>query len=361
MKHLEFVKKATLVAVASFALVSCRDTDSVVGVEEQGVVQKDVISNITNNVIISTYQDLNQKALHLKNKIDEMTVGNEQALLAARQAWIEARSPWEKSEGFLYGPVDTEGLDPALDTWPVDVQGMNNIINGNQTITAGLIAANNEVRGFHLIEYLLWGEDGNKQAHQFTPREIEYLKAAAQDLQNNTQKLHLGWITSGGNFAQYFLNPNPNSPAYKSEKDVLVEITDGIFTICDEVANTKIAEPLTGDNQAPAPEKEESRFSHNSKKDFSDNIRSVKNIYLGVYGNGGNGKGISNVVKGKNEALDNEIRLQIDEAIMAIDAIPGTFSSAIFNNRPEVMYAQEKVAKLMDTIEKKLKPFINNL
>lgn len=352
-----FIKKSTLFVFAGLALLSCRDNNE--SFSEQ-VSNKQVIENITNNVIITTYRELNLKAIHLKTKIDAITAGNAEALVAARQAWKEARSPWEKSEGFLYGPVDTEGLDPALDTWPVDVQSMNNIINGNQPITAEVLAANNESRGFHLIEFLLWGEDGNKKASQFTARELEYLRAAAKDLQNNTQKLYSGWIASEGNFAQYFLNPSVNSPAYKSEQNVLAEITDGIFTISDEVANAKIQEAFTGNNGAAAPEKEESRFSNNSKQDFADNIRSIKNIYFGGY-YGVVGKGLSDIVKAKDPALDKELKTQIDASINAIESISGTFSTAIISNRAEVEEAQKAVLKLKTTIETKLKPFVAGL
>ena len=352
----KFIKPLFVVAVATISLTSCRDTEDPV---TPNTTHKEVIANLTNNVVITTYQDLNTKATNLKSKISALTIGNDAALAAAKQAWIETRSPWEKSEGFLYGPVDTEGIDPAMDTWPVDVTAMNAILNSSQAITPALIASNPEARGFHLIEFLLWGENGDKTASQFTARQLEYLNAAATDLQNNTNALYTGWIASGGNFAQYFINPTSTSPKYKSEKEVLVEITDGIFTICDEVGNGKIEDPLNGNNGSAAPEKEESRFSNNSKQDFADNIRSVKNMYLGGYN--ATGKGLSDVVKAKNATLDTEMKTKIDAAISAIEAIPGTFSTAIISNRPAVENAQAKVQDLMTTVQTKVKPLVNGL
>lgn len=353
----KYLTKIALFVFMSIALMSCRDSNNEVVTED--TTNKEVITNLTNNVIITTYQDLNAKALNLKTKIAALSIGNDAALSAAKQAWIETRSPWEKSEGFLYGPVDTEGIDPSIDTWPVDVAAMNAILNSSQAITSQLIASNPEARGFHLIEFLLWGENGNKTANEFTARQIEYLNAAATDLQNNTNQLYTGWIASGGNYAQYFLNPSATSPKYKSEKEVLLEITDGILTIANEVANTKIEEPLTGNNGNAAPEKEESRFSNNSKQDFADNIRSIKNIYLGGYNN--TGKGLTEVIKAKNSTLDSEMKTKIDAAISSIEAIPDTFSTAIVSQRPAVQNAQAKVLELMTTIETKVKPLVNNL
>lgn len=354
-----YIQAAALLVCSSITILSCRDSASEPVTVVEQVTNKDVITNLTNNVIIASYQDFNTKALNLKSKISALTVGNEAALSAAKQAWIETRSPWEKTEGFLYGPVKLENIDPSIDTWPVDVSAMNAILNSNQAITADLISSNPEARGFHLIEFLLWGEDGNKKASQLTARQIEYLNAAATDLQNNTQKLYSGWTATGANYAQYFLNPSASNTKYKSEKDVLVEITQGIFTIATEVGDGKIENPLNGNNGNADPQKEESRFSNNSKADFADNIRSIKNIYLGGYGT--TGKGLSEVVKAKNAALDTEMKAKIEAAIQAIEAIPGTFSSAIVSNRPAVKNAQDKVVELRTLIETKLKPVINNL
>ncbi|MGV8916151.1 MAG: imelysin family protein [Kaistella sp.] len=346
--------------LSMLAVTACRDTEATISpVDESAETLKKVVQNNTNLVIIATYNDLNEKAIILKSKIANLTINNVEGMAAAKTAWVATRAPWEESEGFLYGPVDLEGIDPAIDTWPVDISSMNAILNSSNAITPDVIASNPEARGFHLIEFLLWGENGNKTAAQLTAREIEYLKAASADLQNNTQKLYDGWIVTKGNFANNFLNPTPTSSKYKSYKDVLVEMVNGLVTISDEVGNGKIEDPLNGNNGGAAPAKEESRFSNNSKRDFSDNIKSVKNIYLG--GIGQSGLGISTVVASKNNALDIEIKSKIDQAINAIDSIPGTFSTAIYTNRPEVIAAQNKVRELQLIIEQKLVPLISTL
>lgn len=40
-----------------------------------------------------------------------------------------AREPWEKSEAFLFGPVDAMGLDPNMDSWPLDQASIIQILN----------------------------------------------------------------------------------------------------------------------------------------------------------------------------------------------------------------------------------------
>ena len=41
-------------------------------------------------------------------------------------------SPWETSEAFLFGPVADKGLDPNMDSWPLDQDGIVQILtSGN--------------------------------------------------------------------------------------------------------------------------------------------------------------------------------------------------------------------------------------
>ncbi|CAM1343450.1 imelysin family protein [Tenacibaculum amylolyticum] len=338
------------VATAAFFLTSCSsDNESSIVQNQKDYTNQ--IDNITNNVIITTYTSLNSKANALVTAAQSFTIGDAIALESTRQAWRDAREPWEQSEGFLYGPVDTEGIDPSIDSWPLDLTFLNTVLGSTTAITPTFLASqNNNAKGFHTIEYLLWGIDGSKVAADFTAREIEYLQAATQDLQNNTQALYDGWISSGGNFAAQFLTlPSTN---YASQKNVIQEITDGISIIADEVANAKIEVPLNGNGGSAAPDQEESRFAHNSKADFVNNIISIQNIYLG---------GLTSIVAETNATLDTTIKTQITEAIDAINAIPGTFTDAIINNRSTVQNAQSKVNTLFDTTENELKPFINSL
>ena len=50
----------------------------------------------------------------------------------ACNAWITAREPWEESEAFLFGPVDELGLDPNMDSWPLDQNAIVQILNSQK-------------------------------------------------------------------------------------------------------------------------------------------------------------------------------------------------------------------------------------
>ena len=351
-------KNIFILGLASMLLVNCsdNDTDPVIA---DGAINKEILTNASVNVITATYKELYDNSVVLTTACQNLTIDDEAALTAVKNAWIATRAPWEKSEGFLYGPVDTEGIDPAIDSWPVDVNAINNILSSSQAITSALLD-NDDARGFHTIEYFVWGLDGNKTASQLTTRELEYLVAAAQNLQSKTQQLYNGWLQSQGNFANNFINAGQSGSIYTSQKDALLELVEGIIIISDEVATGKIETPLNGDNGAASPQDEESRFSNNSKLDFANNIRSIQNIYMGDFGSV-QGKGLTDLVASKNATMDAAIKAKISDAIAAIEAIPGTFTDAIFNNRTTVENAQQKVAELKVILESQLQPLISNL
>jgi putative iron-regulated protein len=350
----------TLSFLISTVFISCSDnaaenTDANAGLYSQ------VLTNTSINVITDTYKSMNDNAATLVTAVSNLTIGDEAELTAVKNAWMATRAPWEMSEGFLYGPVDTEGIDPAIDSWPVNLNDINNILNSGNLITSSLLENNNEARGFHTIEYFVWGLNGNKTAADLTTREVEYLTAAAQNLKSKTQQLYNGWVASQGNFANNFITAGQSENLfYTSQKTALLEFVDGIITIADEVANGKIETPLNGNAGSAMPEAEESRFSNNSKLDFANNIRSIQNIYLGDF-NGIDGKGLTDVVALSNPTLDLNIRAKITTAILAIETIPGTFTTAISTNRTAVQNAQIKVGELQLLLESSLKPMISNL
>ena len=346
--------------LTAIAFIGCSNNSSEAS-DPNAALYTQVLRNTSVDVITATYKSMNDNAIILAAAVADLSIGNEAELTAVKNAWMATRAPWEKSEGFLYGPVDTEGIDPAIDSWPVNVNDINNILSSSSAITSTLLENNNEARGFHTIEYFVWGLNGNKLASELTTREIEYLTAATQNLQSKTQQLYNGWNTTQGNFANNFITAGQSGNLfYTSQKSALTELVDGIITIADEVANGKIETPLNGNAGSAMPEAEESRFSNNSKLDFADNIRSIQNIYLGDY-NGVDGKGLTDVVVLSNTALDATIKAKINAAIAAIEAIPGTFTNGITNNRAEVQNAQTKVSELKLLLESSLQPLVTGL
>ena len=140
---------------------------------------KPIIINYTDNVVLPTYADLladntalNTAIRTLANTAGEYQAGTKTvadvnlAFKAAALQWVTAREPWETSEAFLFGPVADKGLDPNMDSWPLDVDALKNTLSsgrfdnltweGEFDEDDETIAAVQNVRGFHTLEFLLF-------------------------------------------------------------------------------------------------------------------------------------------------------------------------------------------------------------
>ena len=129
-----------------------------------------VVKNYVDVVVLPTYSDLKDKVETLYDKVNALAENpTNQAFKDACDAWISAREPWEKSEAFLFGPVADQGLDPNMDSWPLDQAAIVNILNsgdysqmewsGDYIEDSDAISAAQNVRGFHTLEFLLF-KDG---------------------------------------------------------------------------------------------------------------------------------------------------------------------------------------------------------
>ena len=81
-------------------------------------------------VVLPTYKDLQEKNKLLLDAVNQFRQNpSNDNFEKACNLWITAREPWEKSEAFLFGPVDEMGLDPNMDSWPLDQNAIVQILN----------------------------------------------------------------------------------------------------------------------------------------------------------------------------------------------------------------------------------------
>lgn len=129
-----------------------------------------VAEQFVDAVVLPTYKDLKEKNTVLLESVNKFRANpSNEAFEAACSAWIKAREPWEKSEAFLIGPVANKGLDPNMDSWPLDQAGIVQVLesqnwndmqwSGNFSEEDKAIGAAQSVRGYHTLEYLLF-KDG---------------------------------------------------------------------------------------------------------------------------------------------------------------------------------------------------------
>ena len=319
----------------SLGLLSCSDST---GPEPTPASATQVLLDISSKVIYATYTDLSLEADSLQQAVNRFAqTPNGSNLAAARQAWRNARVPWEQNEGFLFGPVVTIPIDETIDSWPLNQIDLDTILKSNIPLTKETLdSLQNTDKGFHALEYLLFGDSaasGNidQYASSLTARQLEFLQAAAASLKGSVDTLFQAWSPTGGNFLGELQNAGKGSTAYANQQEAIDELLGRMMDICDEVSSEKMASPFLFD--PPSRAQEESRYSNNSTADFANNIRSARNVFLGSYG-GKSGKGLKALVEKNNPALAALVEAQFDSAITATLAV-GVFSDAIINNNTQ--------------------------
>ena len=178
-----------------------------------------ILVTYVNDVVLPTYKELMEKNKALHEAAKAFAAAPSDAnFQKCCNAWLEARTPWETSEAFLFGPVDAMGLDPNMDSWPLDQEAIVNILNSGEfdNMVWGdgdddeTIEAKQGVRGFHTMEFLIFKDGRARTINGGTSTDaadLDYTAANAQSwgnymvqvgklLQQDATDLYNAWIIS---------------------------------------------------------------------------------------------------------------------------------------------------------------------
>ncbi len=342
-----------LLAAATVSLTSCKDNEVEEGAYDEQAAA--IASQFVNYTVAPTYTNLATAAQTLVDNLETLKSNKTDANVAtACTTFLEARAWWEKSEAFLFGAATDWGIDPHIDSWPLDEDAFNALMNSPLMIASlaaedGDVVAgemlSNALLGFHGIEYILFSDGQPKSASAITDDEMTYVVAVAGDLRNRCFQLEVSWLgdnapashkelvedelelnTTVGGGAYYYgenlTNAGKAGSTYSSRITGLMAIVDGAKTIADEVGTSKIGKPHYGEDVNYI----ESPYSQKSKVDFYDNIVSIQNAYMGgIEGQRDESKSIHTFVKAQNADLDARVIAAIDNALSKIDAAAAPF------------------------------------
>lgn len=349
------ISKFIILGLSALLFSSCSDNDEPnpedISQKEQ-TLQAATVAYV-NHTVLPTYSAMADAAIRMRDLCHTIQEKHSAGTLtasdikAAGDAWKESRKNWELSEAFLFGPAANHNIDPHIDSWPLDKAAMDNLLvqirNGNQWSLEnnggyGLI-------GFHAVEYMLFelsADENSSMVHStdYTPEELEYLVAVADDLCQQCVCLEACWagtenvskekqqiledaeLDYGENYGWEMMNAGQAGSRFKTYQEAAEEIIQGCIDIADEVGNTKIGRPHIGSSQEDK-NYIESPYSLNSIEDFADNIRSIKNAYLGSKSGD---VSVSDYIKTISPETDAAVRNAIENAITAIEAIPEPFA-----------------------------------
>ncbi|MCR4811918.1 MAG: peptidase M75 [Bacteroidales bacterium] len=320
-----------------------------------------IAEQYVNHTVVPTYKNLATYTDQLATQIQTLKSAKTQDNLnQVCETFLQARAWWEKSEAFLFGAAGDYGIDPHIDSWPLDEDAFNimmandaqiNAMNSEDGDSYAGEVLGNALLGFHGIEYILFSNGQPKTVANISDKELIYAAAVAGDLRNRCFQLEVAWAgednapaahvaklddlelaytVSGGalSYGENMVKAGQPGSHYTSMVHAMMEILDGCAAIADEVGTSKIGKPYSDEDASYI----ESPYSQTSTIDFYNNIKSIENAYYGgIEGQRDESKSLHKYIADRDSELDGKITSAITNALAKIDAMPKPF----VNNRSD--------------------------
>ncbi|PID46583.1 MAG: peptidase [Proteobacteria bacterium] len=303
------------------------------------------------NIAHASFSDSLNTAKALKVAIDAFVAEpSEETLKAAKKAWLAARIPYGQTEVFRFANPNVDKWEGKVNAWPLD-EGLidyvdasyehedgnkfaqANIISGDEAIDMALLESYHEkggseanvATGYHAIEFLLWGQDLNKDpkstgSRPYTDyvkgegctngnceRRAKYLTVAADLLVKDLKDMVADWAPDSDNYRKKFLALDG--------KEAVRRMLFGMGSLSlGELAGERINVALLAHSQ----EDEHSCFSDNTHTDIVENARGIQNIFRGEYkrpdGSVVKGASLAELVAAKNAKLAESLTKKLNES-----------------------------------------------
>lgn len=330
------------------------------------------------DMALAVYEDALTSAEKLNEATDALIANpTEETLAAAKEAWLQARVPYQQSEVFRFGNSVVDDWEGQLNAWPLDEglidyvksddyqhalgnDGANaNIIANTElnvggetmdltTLTPELLASLNEVggseanvaTGYHAIEFLLWGQDlngfaagaGDRKATDYASgdactngnceRRGAYLDAVSDLLVSDLQWMVDQWKPGvEGNYRAELTGMAP-SAVYQKMLFGMGSLSLG------ELAGERMKVAL----EANSYEDEHDCFSDNTHNSHYYNALGIQNVYTGTYkridGTELSGASLSDLVAADKPELNEALTAQLDASVAALGHMKQTAEQA---------------------------------
>ncbi len=332
--------------------------------------------------VLSTYGDIAEAiyedslltARELQSAIDAfLSLPSDATLGEARAAWIDARVPYQQSEGLRFGNAYVDEWEGRVNAWPLDEglldyvadnygdsSDMNplytlNLISEEQIrigareidarvidddllreLHEGMGVESNVATGYHAIEFLLWGQDlngtgpgaGNRPASDYDlsacsnencERRAQFLRVATDLLVADLEEMTAAWAPGGA--ARQEL-------AAKGEEGGLVTILTGIGSLSyGELAGERMRLGLI----LRDPEEEHDCFSDNTHNSHYYNQVGMIALWRGEYarvdGSTLSGASLRDYVLERDPAVAARMDAAMDETLMRLGQIKNAADS----------------------------------
>ena len=387
--------------LAFAACSSDDDNNSDNKVSEKEQAMQAITDQYVNNVIFPIYQSLASQTSTLFDQLVEakskfragtLTQGDIDKLCTT---FIAARSAWEQSESFLYGAATDFGIDPHIDTWPLDrtalakalssaeiIEDLDDLDEGGIDNARALVGE--QQLGFHGIEFIIFRDGKNRSLaalkgieddEAFAGRnitgeqELVFAAAVAGDLRDKCFQLEVSWLgdqapkahqerveecefpttVAGGesSYGENLLNATKAGSTMSTWRGVMSTIlVAGCSNICAEVAGQKIGQAYLGTD----PDYIESPYSQRSYYDFFDNISSIQYSLYGNQGTTANANSIMAYLQKYNATMAADLKPKLDAALAALSTAKAGTPFVVESHSANAKAAMDAINALDDKL-----------
>ena len=328
--------------------------------EAQEAYLRKVLETLVSNVIVPTYTKLADETEALESTLNGLTVNTitQAQINSACDDFKQARKYWEQSEAFLMGAASDFDVDPTIDSWPLNrtllLSYFNNGMNEEMLEDATIL-------GFHALEFILFRDgqprkftelQGNDTYKNFEnvsgAKELAYAQTICKLLKERCFQLQCAWDGGSNNsrlsvvkaagldyqtekglsYADNLIKAgvSGSNSTFTSLKSAIAQVLSNdegsCVAIANEVGTAKIANPFSAGDVSYV----ESPYSYNSITDFRDNIRSIRNVWLGSTDKTANDYSFHAFFASvKSEAVNKKVENGYVAAIEAISNMPSPF------------------------------------
>jgi hypothetical protein len=328
--------------------------------EAQEAYLRKVLETLVSNVIVPTYTKLADETEALESTLNGLTVNTitQAQINSACDDFKQARKYWEQSEAFLMGAASDFDVDPTIDSWPLNrtllLSYFNNGMNEEMLEDATIL-------GFHALEFILFRDgqprkvaelQGNDTYKNFEnvsgAKELAYAQTICKLLKERCFQLQCAWDGGSNNsrlsvvkaagldyqtekglsYADNLIKAgvSGSNSTFTSLKSAIAQVLSNdegsCVAIANEVGTAKIANPFSAGDVSYV----ESPYSYNSITDFRDNIRSIRNVWLGSTDKTANDYSFHTFFASvKSEAVNKKVENGYVAAIESISNMPSPF------------------------------------
>ena len=350
--------KITLISIIAvlFFLQCCKEKDKEPEPEDN-FDESGMLTNLSENLIKPSYEELNTEVEALKTAISQFTTTpNIDNLSSARNTWKSAVLSWQKSSVFQIGPASDIALRDNVNLFPIDTTLINdNIRNGNYDLD---IISNYTTKGFQAIDYLLFGIGNTENdilemytTDTYSANRLNYLNDITEDLSSKISSINNNWETYASEFKS-----NTGTDAGSS----IGLLTNELNLYFERfVRDGKVGIPAGARtfSQTPLPEKSEAYYyNQNSTSLFLESINSVKKLYIGEGLDGTNGLGYDDYLnhldaQTTSGSLDQAILDQFNVVENKSSNLGNSIAEEVVNNQSEMLEIFEDMQLLNNLLK----------